>query len=205
MEQQADGGGGGEGAPPGALVLGASQGPLRLKAGLDSLPFLPSTYCVPGPHWPSEGTGIKRPERLQQILSVLLPRVEGRHPRKRGTQPLQRCREGPPRRGARCGGVGPPGLRLYRPVGRSMNGLLPSGKRQRKTAPLTLPYSLPAVRALRPLLLVFFQVNKENQDKDPVFFRLIDSIHAVLSVCLLPPSLPPFLPSINICEYLTHI
>lgn len=90
----------------------------------------------------------------------------------------QGCRSGPPR------------LRCYR--GRSMNGWLPSGERQRKTARSCPPLQPPCREGSVSLLLVFLQINKENRDKDPAFLRLIGSIHAFLSVCPLPSSLPPF-------------
>lgn len=48
------------GALPMALVLGASQSPLGLQAWLGSLPFLPSTYSVPGSHQPAEGVGARK-------------------------------------------------------------------------------------------------------------------------------------------------
>lgn len=63
-----------------ALVLEPSLGLGGLKAG---------TYCVPGPHWPSEKHGDQEPRKA--LTDPLRPpsQTGGRHPRTRGTQPGQ--------------------------------------------------------------------------------------------------------------------
>lgn len=144
-------------------MLGASQGPLGLKARLGSLPLLPSTYCVPGPHWLSAGR--KAPTDPLSPPS----QTRGQAPRKRALG-LSSEAETAFSRAARCAGVGP-------------RVRLPQGGKAKKTVPATLHHSPLQPGLCFPCCWFSPRAIKRSR-QGSASFRLLDSTHPFRAVCL---------------------